>query len=164
MSPDAPGGRGLLLGIVSVVVAIAVVAGFLALGTPRSERGRRLDDARLEDLRAASARVSGHFARTGALPSSLAEADAALPGATPLADPETRAPYAYEVLGDSTFRLCATFDHPTEDDRARMAYDPWAHAAGRSCFRFRVGRGTATPDVPVALEPLPELAPEAPRR
>ena len=162
-APGAPGaarGRTILLLAVSAVVAVAVVAGFLALGTPGTERERRLDDTRLEDLRAVRSRVVGHFRRTGVLPPTLAAVDSLLPRGSVLVDPARGDPYEYEVVDDSTFRLCATFDHPTEDEPARMAYDAWAHGSGRTCYRFRI---TDRPELPIGLEPEPLLEPGTPR-
>ena len=158
-TPGAARGRTILLLAVSAVVAIAVVVGFLALGTPATERERRLDDTRLEDLRALSSRVVGHHRRTGSLPATLAAV--VLPRGSVVVDPARGDPYEYEVVDDSTFRLCATFDHPTEDDPARMAYDAWAHGAGRTCYRFRI---TDLPEHPVGFEPEPLLEPGTPRR
>ena len=154
-------GRGALLLVVSAVVALVVVAGFLALGTPRSERGRRLDDARLEDLRNLRFHIKRHFEIAKALPPSLEALPPKGRGGPTLADPETGAPYGYEVVDDSTFRLCAQFDHPTETDPARMAYDPWAHGAGRQCYRVRIGH-VGPEGISPQLEPIPELEPAAP--
>ena len=160
-TPGAARGRTILLLAVSAVVAIAVVVGFLALGTPATERERRLDDTRLEDLRALRSRVAGHFRRTGVLPTRLGAMDTIRPGGAGLLDPASHDAYGYEVVDDSTFRLCATFDHPTEDEPARIAYDAWAHGAGPTCYRFRI---TDRPELPVGLEPEPLLEPGTPRR
>ena len=156
-----PGRRSLLL-VVSAAVVLAVVAGFLALGTPQDERRRRLDEVRVDDLRALSSAVAAHFDRTGALPATLAALH--LPARKPdaLADPAGRGPYGYAALDDSSFELCATFDEESRVDPARFAYDPWFHGAGPECFRFRIGRDVA-PGQRRELVPLREAAPSAPR-
>jgi len=151
------GGRALLLLVVTVAVVVAVVFGLLALGSPQDERRRKLDDTRQANLLTLSAAVSAHFDRTGALPASLEELKALFPIVDPAA-----APYEYEVLDDSTFRLCATFDYPTEGDPARFEYDPWVHRAGRQCYRFRIGRMILS-EFPRNLVPLAEDEP-APTR
>jgi hypothetical protein len=125
---------------VTVAVTVAVVAGLRVLGSPEDERRRKLDDVRQSDLMALRGAVAEHFDRTGRLPRSLEALETRDDREVALADPGGAPPYEYEVLGDSTFRLCATFDYETEVDEARFAYDPWAHRAGRQCYRFRIGR------------------------
>ena len=164
MSPR-PGRRALLL-VVSTAVAIAVVAGFLALGSPQDERRRRLDDVRASDLRALANAVAEHFELTGALPASIALLEPRTPRVRAFADPATGAPYEYAALGDSSFRLCATFDHATEAEAkaeaARFPDVPWAHRAGRHCYRFRIGH-LAVPDHGREFVPVPEDASAPPR-
>ena len=47
-----------------------------------------------------------------------------------IVDPETGEPYAYRVLDDRRFELCATFDTVRKGD-----FDVfWDHPAGRHCF------------------------------
>ena len=153
------GGRALLLLLVTVAVVVAVVFGLLALGSPQDERRRKLDDVRQANLQVLRGAVADHFHRTGALPATLAVLEAPYP----LVDPAA-APYEYAVLDDSTFRLCATFDYPTEDEPARFEFDPWAHRAGRQCYRFRIGR-VMTPELRRELVPLAEDEPDlSPRR
>ena len=51
-------------------------------------------------------------------------------------DPETGAPYEYEVLARTRFRLCATFRLERDEDA-----DPfWTHGPGRQCFEIDVLR------------------------
>lgn len=160
MSPR-PGRRSLLL-VVSAAVAASVIAGFLALGTPQDERRRRLDEVRVDDLRALSSAVAAHFDRTGALPGTLAALDLRARKPDALADPAGRGPYGYAALDDSSFEICATFDEESPVDPARLAYDPWFHGAGLECFRFRIGR-VAAPDARRELVPLREAKPAPPR-
>ncbi len=66
-------------------------------------------------------------------------------------DPETDAPYKYEVTGDLSFRLCASFSEETKDLSGQgsypmrdMAYpstvggdsmnNNWKHGVGETCF------------------------------
>jgi len=152
------GGRALLLLLVTVAVVVAVVFGLLALGSPQDERRRKLDDVRQSDLMAVRGAVADHFDRTGALPVALDALESRAPRGFSLVDPVGAVPYQYAVLDDSTFRLCATFDYPTEGDPARFEYDPWAHRAGRQCYRFRIGR-VMTPELRRELVPLAEDEP-----
>ena len=135
--------RGLLLIGASAVVAVAVVAGFLALGTPRDERKRRLDEARVEDLMAIRSAVIEHYDQTGSLPRSLDVLPRRGPKPVGLVDPESGEPYEYKVDDDSTFFLCATFDYASEENTpGRPTFDPWVHGEGYDCYLFRLGRVT----------------------
>ncbi|MEO6462132.1 MAG: hypothetical protein ABIP29_03570 [Candidatus Eisenbacteria bacterium] len=160
MSPRP--GRGALLLLVTAAVAVAMVAGFLALGSPQDERRRRLDEVRVHDLMALRSAVAGHFERTGTLPPALAALDPrpSKPSATD--DPAGRGPYGYAVLTDSSFQLCATFDEASRAEAGRFAYDPWFHAAGPQCYRFRIGRVDGR-EPRLDLLPLREDEPGPPR-
>ncbi len=159
MSPR-PGRRSLLLAV-STAVLLAVIAGFLALGTPQDERRRRLDEVRVDDLRALSSALAAHFDRTGALPTTLAALDLRARKPSASFDPAGRGAFGYAALDDSSFQVCATFDEESRVDPARFAYDPWFHGAGPECFRFRVGRVVA-PDARRELVPLREAEPAPP--
>jgi hypothetical protein len=51
-------------------------------------------------------------------------------------DPETAAPYGYEVTGQRTYELCATFNASRNE-----SFDVfWNHGPGRTCFLFDVTR------------------------
>jgi hypothetical protein len=151
-------GRGALLVAVSVAVGLAVAAGLFLLGSPVEERERKLDEARLADLRVLRDAVADHFDRTGTLPASLAALASPDRHPLPLQEPGGRGLYEYEALGDRSFRLCATFDHVSEAEAARPDFDPWTHRAGRQCYRFDLGR-VATPERGRELLPLAEDEP-----
>jgi type II secretory pathway pseudopilin PulG len=124
------GKRALAIVVVIVVVA-AVAAGIAIIGSPGEERTRRLDDRRIDDLRALSQSVEVYYARQQSLPASL-DALASEPGlSTVPRDPVAGEPYAYRPVGGSRYELCAVFDRETENTRAAGF---WAHGSGRHCF------------------------------
>jgi hypothetical protein len=136
------GGRGTLLVVVSIVVAVAIATSFLLLGTPQEARKLEIDRQRLEDLMAIANDVRGIYnAADGGqtLLDSLPET--AEPWAPNLGrrDPVTNEPYAYRKLAPDRFELCATFDMPAEDD-PRNWEGGWGHPAGRVCFEFGAGQ------------------------
>lgn len=159
MTPG-PGRRGLLVAV-SVVVAGAVAAGLLVLGAPETERRRRIDDVRIQDLVALRGAVGESFARDGRLPASLAELAARSPYALRINEPGESRPYGYEAIDDSTFRLCATFDGATKDQAPNFGSADWPHRAGRQCYRCRIGEtegpGPRGRSVPI-VEELEESA------
>jgi hypothetical protein len=140
------GGRGILLVAVSVVVAGAIVIGFLLLGTPQDARKHQLDRKRIEDLRMLA---NGLIARArDANPDSLPPTLDAVTLTNYMKDagrdPVTGAAYGYHIVGGGRFELCATFD--TAESEAEF-YDwerSWAHPAGPYCFQFDVA-GSAIP-------------------
>jgi hypothetical protein len=142
---------------VTVVVAGAVVAGLLVLGPPETERRRRIDDVRIQDLMALRGAVDESFARDGRLPASLAELAARSPHAVRINEPAENRPYGYEAIDDSTFRLCATFGGATKDQAPGFGSADWPHRAGRQCYRFRIGEtegpGPRWRSVPIVEEP-----------
>jgi hypothetical protein len=125
---------------VAAVVA-AVVAGMSVLGSPSSQRSRRLDQRRLDDLRAAAGSIDLYWTRNGQLPGSLDELPGELlPQGLPR-DPETAQPYEYSVAGENRYRLCATFTRASSTDEAHQPRgDFWWHAAGRHCFDLEAKR------------------------
>jgi hypothetical protein len=159
---SARSGRTALAVVVSTVVAIAVAWGMWLVGTPAEERDRRLDERRLEDLRTLRQLVHAHHEATGRLPLGLEDlVDARGRPVERIDDPAGRGAYDYEAVDSTSFRLCATFDFATPDEPARNRLDPWAHGAGRQCFRFRLGQveGGRKDDAP--LEPVLERRPDS---
>jgi type II secretory pathway pseudopilin PulG len=124
---------------VTVAVVAAVIAAVVILGPPGAQRERRLDAARISDLQMIQSAVMGYVARHEALPADLATL-AKEPGyALSTSDPQTGAPYVYEVTGTTSYRLCASFTTDTakerRDERPDYTYSvEWAHGAGRQCF------------------------------
>jgi hypothetical protein len=118
-----------------VVVAGAIVAGLLVMGSPAEQRQLQLDVRRVGDLRMLAAVVTGRWSQTQQLPATTAElVDGRSLSRLP-ADPSTGASYDYRVTGARRFELCATFARASP---AQERSDFWAHDAGRRCFAFDV--------------------------
>lgn len=132
--------------LLTLVVVASLGVGIWIVGSPTEERERRLDARRVQDLIAISDRVQRHAKDTDALPAdlaSLAQHSERQAGRFPqvqLRDPVTREPYEYEVLGPTTFRLCAHFGRASASRFSEdgMESDPWSHNAGRFCFEREV--------------------------
>jgi type II secretory pathway pseudopilin PulG len=117
--------------IAVVVVVITVVAGLVVAGSPKVERQRRLDERRTQDLEILVAAINRHYTHHQSLPPSLDTLRIEHQLLMPPVDPETRAPYRYEVTGPTGYRLCATFQQPSNDAFGRAS---WAHDTGTVCF------------------------------
>jgi hypothetical protein len=123
----------------SVVVVATVVAAMLVMGSPASQRESRMDRKREQDMERI-AMVIDLRAKTGQrLPVDLASL-AREPGRRlSIADPATEAPYAYQVTGDRSYRLCAVFTTDTAQESRKAWIDQdWLHGKGRHCFDRKV--------------------------
>ena len=118
-------------------VAVVALAGLPAAGTPSAERARRLDERRVEDLRALSDAANVYVQRHSRLPGTLQELSSE-GGLDVTALGRETGPYEYRATGDRSYELCATFQRPSPAGQ-RLSGDPfWAHGAGRQCFQLEV--------------------------
>jgi len=118
-----------------VIVLVAIVAGFLAVGSPTKQRNLRYDSERVSDLNGIQWQVLNHWQQKGKLPSALADLNDSISGYKIPLDPKTETAYEYFVktpLADTdaapalsskpSFELCATFALPTQDNEGRGEY------------------------------------------
>jgi hypothetical protein len=115
-----PRRHAILAAIASVVVAVAVVAGFLAMGSREHQRDLQADRRRIENLEAIDGEVRAAWRRDGSLPSKAGESHA---------DPIDNRPYTYRPSSGSAFELCATFSGP-----APRWQTAWPYHRGETCF------------------------------
>ncbi len=140
--------RQFLTGAALLLVAASVGLGFAMAGSPFSARLRRLDEKRVEDLRAIHHTLQQMVTKRDnntntvtairALPKTLDEVaeyqrTREAGRRLDLADPQTGNKYVYTITGDKTYELRATFDLPREKKRDLF----WNHPAGEHCFRFQ---------------------------
>lgn len=129
----------------SAVALLLAVGGLVAAGTPSAVRAEQIDARRVEDLKTihdAVMRLSFGdgwrdpavpLSLTRPLPATLDEVAREAVGVRPrLADPQTGTRYTYDITGETTFRLCATFGSQ-RDDRTNPE---WNHPAGAHCYTF----------------------------
>lgn len=148
---NAPGGNGALgrrlMVAAGLVVAGAVVAALFVMDPPSRQRAERLDRIRVEHLQVLAQRIDMHAEVHDRMPAQLSVV-ARAPGHV-LVDPATGRPYQYEVTGERTYRLCATFETSPDGPAASMPVrDEWRHGEGRQCFDREV-RAVERPGVPV---------------
>src|SRR5262245_50357063 len=125
--------RTFLAGVVIVVAAATIAAGFLVVGSPAEARRQRLDERRVSDLRQIRSAIDVAWTRAKVMPDSIESAMRVQSGDVAPVDPSTRHPYEYRVLAGQSFELCAVFERASEAPPA--ASDPlWAHVSGRQCF------------------------------
>src|SRR3546814_18778557 len=108
------------------------------MGSPGEQRKLRIDEHRINDLRAIEAAVRLHRKDTGSLPDDLATLDARPGVALDLADPQTGASYEYRRDRADAFLLVANFatDSAAYRERQRRQALPWEAGAGAPWYHF----------------------------
>jgi len=129
-------GRHVFAGVVSVVVAAAIVMGVVMLGPPSVERARRIDRLLVDDLRDIKATINYYYSENGRLPASLREL-AKAPMIRISKDAVPGGVYRYRVLVAEEFELCGTFERASEPEEG-SGVDVWQHPAGAHCFTMKV--------------------------
>jgi hypothetical protein len=136
-------------GAASGVVLFTIVWGFAIAGSPGTARLHRFDERRVDDLQTIHTEIEnvclggGRYRSPGErqllrpLPATLEEvANSAKRRRPNIRDPETGEAYGYEVLTETSYRLCARFRFARDEE-----HDPvWNHQSGRHCFEFDVLR------------------------
>jgi hypothetical protein len=114
-----------------IFVLAAIIAGFIAVGSPASQRAYRFDSQRVNDLMSIQGQVVSYWQQKEKLPQALADLSDPLSWFTVPTDPETKQAYEYSVKGvmgtkdtqsGLSFELCATFSRPTRDDAGKGEY------------------------------------------
>ena len=140
-----------------ILVLAAIVIGFIAVGSPATQRALRFDSQRVSDLENIQSQVVNYWQTKGKLPTKLTDLNDALSYFKLPADPETKQSYEYTTkTGGISFELCATFGRPSRDDAGKGTYyggtgiaypmmdmsypypggldNNWTHEQGRACF------------------------------
>lgn len=131
-------GRWLAI-VASVVVAATLVAAIVVMDSPAEQREQRMDARRVQDLQRLERAVASYHAMHKSLPADMATIEAQPGWDLAAVDPESGQPYAYEVTGERSYRVCASFDTDTAaGDQANLVLDEWKHDAGPHCFSREV--------------------------
>jgi len=127
-----------------VAVTVVLVWGGMLVGSPMSQRLRRFDERRVEDLQTITQEIYNivyegkQFEPVQVprhpIPTTLeAVQQQALYQRPDIVDPQTGVPYTYAPQSNA-FRLCATFETQRDTE-----YDVrWNHPAGEHCFSFDI--------------------------
>lgn len=126
------GSAKVLFAAATVVVAGAVIAAIVVLGGPDHRRKQRLDEIRVENLKALEVLVRNYVKLHKELPDTFDTLTREPGYEAPRLDP-AGVPYRYERKGGELYRLCATFDLPSRPPSNSLA-QLWGHPAGQECF------------------------------
>jgi hypothetical protein len=147
------------------VIIVGIILGFVAAGTPATERERTFDTQRSEDLQSLARCVNNYAQQFEQLPETFDTMERAS-GFTycsdNFTDPQTEAMYEYRVVEPlhtqrqgilvGSFELCATFTQNTINEETSNKW--YAHEAGRACDSELVSVKTTPENTPV-----PQLIP-----
>ncbi len=135
------------------LVLVAIIIGFIAVGSPSKQRNLRFDNQRVSDLQTIQYQIVNYWQQKGKLPMTLASTSDSISGFIIPTDPESKNVYGYSVKNTTTFEVCSTFSLPYQDTQGKgsygsisvpyavdMAYPSygldgnWKHDAGLVCF------------------------------
>jgi hypothetical protein len=135
--------------VAGALVLAVLVGGFVIAGTPMTARLEQWDERKLDDLQTIRAEIGyivlepsesgGRPRLKRPLPKTLEEVVKLAEYSRPqIRDPQTGNLYEYEVIDETHFRLCATFN--LSRDKAYEVF--WNHPAGQHCYVVDVSRTT----------------------
>jgi len=135
-----PFGNGKLLAGLAAVVAIAAVGYSIWLNPPSENRARALDQKRLGNLAQTEIAIEAYYTIHHALPADLKALDGKDNRLMPpnWRDPETQRPFDYEIVDQTSYRLCAVFARQSEKGDNPYVSMQKQHNAGRDCFQYNV--------------------------
>ena len=133
------------MGGAAALACVAVIAvSFSIIGMPWQARMYRLDAQKAADLQNISWQVVNYWQAKQHLPASLGDLTDSVSGYRAPADAQTGAAYEYYASNTLSFRVCATFNAPTQPmytDYASTPYpvgtgdqNPWYHRTGTDCL------------------------------
>lgn len=155
--------------VLSGIVLIGIVLGFVVAGSPATERMRGFDEQRAGDLSSLANCISQYTQQYERLPATLTELEneSRFSYCAYERDPETMVAYEYSVVtpvhkttasvAEAEFELCATFSLAADGETYTSGYyydardSKWArHEAGRDCDRETVAIQQSVPVVPLS--------------
>lgn len=130
----------------SLFVLLSIVFGFMLMGSPSTQRLKRLDADRVFALQSIQWQIVNYWQQKEELPKALDDLEDTISGYIVPVDPSTGESYVYDVIGERTFRLCATFELPSEVVYGQRSSAPvktgfnetWEHEKGETCFEREV--------------------------
>lgn len=138
-----------------IVMLGSVVAGFFIIGTPFTQRRRRFDDQRVQNLQMLQNQVINYWTQKGILPGQITSLNDSISGFVAPVDPKTSKAFEYRTIDQNTFELCADFETVSDSNQALTQgqyYDSfnqnWSHKAEHTCFNRKIDPELYTPKAP----------------
>lgn len=124
------------LAIAGTTVVVAAVCVSIYLNPPATVKAHALDQQRMQGLQQIDFAVKNYYRSQKVLPDRLdaIENKDGLSAHSNWRDPVTHQPYEYDVMGKTTYRLCAVFstDSGKNENPYAVTFPP--HHKGHDCF------------------------------
>jgi hypothetical protein len=122
------------LAIAGTITAIIAVCVSIYLNPPSAVRAHTLDQERLQNINQIDFAVKAYYHDHQYLPDRLDTIEA-MNARQNWLDPVTHQPYEYDVMGKTTYKICADFaaDSDKSTDFYTFPYHP--HHKGRDCIQ-----------------------------
>jgi hypothetical protein len=127
-----------------IIILLLVIVGFSIIGSPHTQRLRRIDSQRVSDLQGIQWQIVNYWQQKQKLPDSLDQLNDSISGFRVPTDPQTGKPYTYikrktTTAEPPTFDLCSDFNLPSANGSkpypiGRTENDNWEHLKGATCF------------------------------
>lgn len=132
--------------IAVAIILLSIIAGFAVIGSPYTQRLRRADAMRIQNLSEIQWQIVNYWQSHGALPRTLVDLNDDISGFVASKDPESNKDYEYAIVGAAKFKLCANFALASEGanlpetsmQKPLGAEDNWKHGAGNTCFERKI--------------------------
>ncbi|MEX0616426.1 MAG: hypothetical protein WD231_01270 [Candidatus Woykebacteria bacterium] len=126
--------------IIVALILILVVGGiyfFNALNRSQS-KAKQSDQQRINDIYNLKYAIENYYSQNGKLPATLSDTTLSYYGY--VADPKTGQPYQYQPTTDTYYKLCATFDTSSSENRGSYGStdQPYYHPQGYYCFNLQI--------------------------
>lgn len=133
--------------VISVTILAAIVGGFVTMGSPKTERLRQFDRARIERLQTLVNTATYYYQRNQRLARTIDELQAEAGYPVDFTNPDTNEPLVYRVSTGTSFEVCGVF--ATERPAIRDVginrplsgkYDVYnqPYQQGEQCFTFTI--------------------------
>ncbi len=130
----------------SAAVIFSLAIGFYVMGSPLTQRLKRFDAERVNDLVSIQWQIINYWQKKGELPKNIGELNDPISGFVVPTDPDTGTAYRYSFLGDKSFELCSRFSLESEKSAASLAKplyvspenENWSHKQGENCFERKI--------------------------
>jgi len=142
-----------------LIILISIVLGFVIIGSPKSQRLKRLDFEKINDIQQLQSSVVSFWQVNNKLPQGLEEVRGQY-GYFDMNQPDSSKPYEYSIVSPNSFEICAEFNFDSGDqnnyNRSIMDVDikynyttpsDWSYKEGRSCFTYVINEEIYKPSV-----------------
>jgi len=135
---------------IGALILLTIGAGFIIMGSPNQIRLYRFDDQKVSDLQNIQYQIINYWQTKQKLPAKLSDLNDSLQNFSVPVDQQNGQQYRFEATGNTSFKLCATFNAETQTnspyttraipapasmgEKGAPVSDNWFHGSGEVCF------------------------------